>query len=123
MKIVISLVLLSVILNTIGQLLFKIGLNQVGAFSFSPVSLLHFGLKVLTNLSVMFGLMIYVISTMVWFLVLSRADVSFAYPLVSIGYIFNSVAAYYILHENAFSPMRLLGTLTIIVGVVLICQS
>ena len=123
MKIIISLVLLSVLLNTLGQLLFKIGLNQVGAFSFSPANLIQFGFKVVTNISVMSGLLIYVISTAVWFLVLSRADVSFAYPLVSIGYIFNSVAAYYLLHEHAFSPMRLAGTLVIIVGVVLVCQS
>lgn len=123
MKIVIALVLLSVVLNTLGQLFFKIGLNQIGAFSFSPSNLVLFGCKIFTNLSVMSGLFIYVISTAVWFLVLSRADVSFAYPLVSIGYIFNSIAAYYCLHEHAFSPMRLLGTLTIMIGVVLICQS
>ena len=123
MKIIIGLVLFSVILNTLGQLLFKVGLNQIGAFNFSPANLIQFGCKVVTNLSVMSGLLIYVISTIVWFLVLSRADVSFAYPLVSIGYIFNSFAAYYFLHEHAFSPMRLAGTLVIIVGVVLICQS
>lgn len=123
MKIILGLVLLSVILNTLGQLLFKMGLNQIGAFTFSPINLLHFGFKIITNIRVMSGLLIYVISTAVWFLVLSRADVSFAYPLVSIGYIFNSVAAYYLLHEHAFSPMRLTGTLVIIVGVVLICQS
>lgn len=123
MKIILGLVLLSVILNTIGQLLFKTGLNQVGAFTFTPANLFHFGWKIATNITIMSGLFIYVISTVVWFLVLSRADVSFAYPLVSIGYIFNSVAAYYFLHEHAFSPMRLAGTLVIILGVVLICQS
>lgn len=123
MKVVIGLILLSVILNTLGQLLFKIGLNQIGSFSFSLINLAQFGLKILSNASVMSGLLIYVISTAVWFLVLSRTDVSFAYPLVSIGYIFNSVAAYYFLHEHAFSPMRLAGTLVIIVGVVLVCQS
>lgn len=123
MKIIISLVLLSVILNTLGQLLFKIGMNQIGAFSFSPANLVQLGFKVVTNMSLMSGLFIYAISTVVWFLVLSRADLSFAYPLISIGYIFNSFAAYYFLHEHAFSPMRILGTLTIIAGVVLICQS
>ncbi|MES2203834.1 MAG: 4-amino-4-deoxy-L-arabinose transferase [Pseudomonadota bacterium] len=123
MKIIIGLVLLSVILNTLGQLLFKMGLNQIGAFSFSPANLMHFGFKIMTNIRIMSGLMIYVISTVVWFLVLSRADLSFAYPLVSIGYIFNSFAAYYFLHEHSFSPMRLTGTLVIIAGVVLICQS
>lgn len=123
MKIILSLVILSVILNTFGQLLFKIGMNQIGAFMFSPTHLYHVAFKLITNIAIMSGLVIYAISTVVWFLVLSRADLSFAYPLVSIGYIFNSFAAYYFLHEHAFSPMRLLGTLTIIAGVVLVCQS
>ena len=42
MKIILGLVLLSVLLNTVGQLLFKTGLNQIGAFTFSSASLLHF---------------------------------------------------------------------------------
>lgn len=123
MKVIIGLILLSIILNTLGQLLFKIGMNQIGVFSFSPANLVQFGFKVVTNISVMSGLFIYGISTAAWFLVLSRADLSFAYPLMSIGYIFNSIAAYYFLHEPSFSPMRIIGTLTIILGVVLISQS
>lgn len=123
MKIILSLVLLSVILNVIGQILFKAGMNQIGSFSFSFANLCPIGFKLLTNLALMSGLFIYVISTAVWFLVLSRSDVSFAYPLLSIGYIFNSIAAYYFLHEHAFSPMRLIGTLTIMLGVILVCKS
>jgi drug/metabolite transporter (DMT)-like permease len=122
MKIVLSLVLLSVILNSIGQLLFKTGLNQIGVFTFSTANLLTFGFKIISNISIMAGLFIYLTSTIVWFLVLSRADVSFAYPLISIGYIFSALGAYFILHEP-FSLMKILGTIVIILGVVLICQS
>ncbi len=122
MKIVLSLVLLSVILNSIGQLLFKTGLNQIGVFTFSAANLFSFGFKIISNISIMAGLFIYFTSTIVWFLVLSRADVSFAYPLISIGYIFSALGAYFILHEP-FSLMKILGTIVIIVGVVLICQS
>lgn len=123
MKIILSLVLLSIILNVIGQILFKIGMNQIGNFSFSFANLCPIGFKLLTNMALIGGLFIYLISTIVWFLVLSRSDVSFAYPLLSIGYIFNSFAAYYCLHEHAFSPMRIIGTLVITFGVILICQS
>lgn len=122
MKVVLFLVIISVLLNAFGQLLFKVGMNQIGVFAFSPTNLYHFGFKIITNTAVMSGLLIYVISTIVWFLVLSRADLSFAYPLVSIGYIFSSIAAYCCLHET-LSFTRILGTLVIITGVVLICQS
>jgi drug/metabolite transporter (DMT)-like permease len=97
-------------------------LNQIGVFTFSTANLLTFGFKIISNISIMAGLFIYLTSTIVWFLVLSRADVSFAYPLISIGYIFSALGAYFILHEP-FSLMKILGTIVIILGVVLICQS
>lgn len=123
MKVVLSLILLSVILNTVGQILFKIGMTQIGAFTFSWGNLWPIGWKLMTNFALISGLLIYLFSTIVWFLVLSRAEVSFAYPLLSVSYIFNAFAAYYFFHEAAFSPMRLLGTLIIMIGVILICQS
>lgn len=123
MKIVVSLVLISVILNTLGQLLFKIGMNQIGEFTFSWGNMIPIASKLIVNLGILSGLLVYLLSTIVWFLVLSRADLSLAYPLLSIGYILNTFVAYYLLHEAAFSPLRLIGTLTIIVGVVLVSQS
>ena len=46
------------------------------------------------------GLLCYVVSVAVWLLVLSRVEVSFAYPLLSVGYIVNAVAGYYLFQEN-----------------------
>ena len=123
MKIILSLILISVLLNTLGQLLFKLGMNQIGEFSFSWANLAPISCKLGTNPRIIIGLLVYFMSTLVWFLVLSRAEMSFAYPLISMGYIFNAITAYYFLHEAAFSPMRLLGTLAIMIGVALICQS
>ncbi len=123
MKIVLGLIVLSIILNVIGQILFKAGMNQIGHFDFSLQNSLPIAWKFITNACLMAGLVVYLVSTIVWFLVLSRTDVSFAYPLLSIGYIVNSIAAYYVLHEQAFSPLRLIGTLIITFGVILICQS
>lgn len=123
MKLVLSLVILSVILNTIGQLLFKIGMNQVGNFSFTWGNILPIAWKLVSNMALISGLFVYFMSTIVWFLVLSRSELSFAYPLLSMGYIVNLFSAYYILHEPAFSPMRLLGTLIIILGVIIVCQN
>lgn len=122
MKIVLLLVIISVVLNVIGQFLFKTGMNQIGVFTFSASNFYHLAYKLVTNLAIMSGLFVYVVSTVVWFLVLSRADLSFAYPLISIGYILSTIVAYCFLHET-ISLMRILGTFVIIIGVVLICQS
>jgi len=62
------------------------------------------------------------VSVMVWLLVLSRVEVSFAYPLLSVGYIVNAVAAYYLFQEN-ISLTRIAGILIIVAGVYLITRS
>ena len=45
---------------------------------------------------------------MVWILALSRVEVSVAYPMLSIGYVVNAVAAYFLFGE-AVTLQRLLG--------------
>ena len=63
-----------------------------------------------------------VISLVVWIMGLSRVEVSVAYPLLSIGYLINAVAAWYLFGES-LSALRLTGIGFIIVGVFLVAQS
>jgi len=58
----------------------------------------------------------------VWIMALSRVEVSIAYPLLSIGYVVNAIAAYYLFGE-AVTPMRLTGIAIIIVGVWIVARS
>jgi len=48
--------------------------------------------------------------------------VSIAYPMLSIGYVINAIAAYYLLGE-AVTPMRLVGIGIIVVGVFIVARS
>ena len=57
-----------------------------------------------------------------WLLVLSRVEVSFAYPLLSVGYIVNAIAAYYWFAED-LSITRMAGIAVIIAGVCLVARS
>jgi multidrug transporter EmrE-like cation transporter len=53
---------------------------------------------------------------------LSRVEVSVAYPLLSVGYVVNAIAAWYLFGE-AVTPMRLAGIGIIIIGVCLVTRS
>jgi multidrug transporter EmrE-like cation transporter len=116
------LILLGVFLNAGAQLLLKTGMNQIGHFEFSVANLVPISLKVMVNLPIMVGLFAYVLSVGVWLLVLSRVQVSFAYPMLSIGYIVSAVAAYYLLGED-LSALRIAGIVVIMAGVFLVSQS
>jgi len=117
-----ALILLGVLLNAGAQLMLKAGMSQIGQFEFSFANVLPIALKVGGNIPILGGLGMYVISVAVWLLVLSRVPVSFAYPMLSIGYIVNAVAAFYLFGEPLTS-LRVLGIFIIIAGVYLVAQN
>ncbi|MFN7087560.1 MAG: SMR family transporter [Burkholderiales bacterium] len=117
-----SLVLCGVLLNAAAQLLLKAGTNAVGAFEFSRENVLPVGWKLASEPHIVTGLACYVVSVVVWIMALSRVEVSVAYPMLSIGYVVNAIAAWYLFGE-AVTTMRLAGIGFIIVGVFLVARS
>ena len=117
-----SLLMTGVLLNAAAQLLLKAGTNSVGVFEFSRDNLVPVGWRLATEPHIVGGLACYVISVVVWVMALSRVEVSVAYPLLSIGFVVNAIAAWYLFGE-AVTPMRLAGIGIIIVGVCLVARS
>src|SRR5882757_9432055 len=117
-----ALILLGVLLNAAAQLLLKAGTNTVGQFAFSRENILPVGWKLATEPHIVGGLACYVVSVVVWIMALSRVEVSIAYPMLSIGYVVNALAAYYLFGE-AVTPMRLTGIAVIIIGVWIVTRS
>lgn len=116
------LIMLGVLLNAGAQLLLKEGMRRVGYFEFAWANAIPVGVQVATNPFVLLGILAYVVSVGVWLLVLSRVEVSFAYPMLSVGYIVNAIAGYYLFQEH-LSVSRITGILIIIAGVYLVTRS
>ncbi len=121
-----ALILFGVFLNACAQLLLKAGVNnvtaQIGTFDYSFANLLPVGIRLATQLPIIGGLACYVVSVAVWILGLSRVEVSVAYPLLSLGYVLNALAAWWLFGE-ALTPMRIVGIGIIIVGVYVLTRS
>ena len=117
-----SLLMTGVLLNAGAQLLLKAGTNAVGAFEFSRDNILPVGLRLATEPHIVGGLGCYVISVVVWIMALSRVEVSIAYPMLSVGYVVNALAAWYLFGE-AVTPARLAGIGIIVLGVFLVARS
>lgn len=117
-----SLILSGVLLNACAQLLLKAGTNRIGHFDFSLSNALPIGWQLATNPYIFGGLSCYVVSVVVWILALSRVPVSIAYPMLSIGYVVNALAAWWLFGES-LTAMRLAGIGIIIVGVYLVTKS
>jgi multidrug transporter EmrE-like cation transporter len=118
----IPLILVGVLLNAFAQLLLKKGMLSIGYFEIQCQSLLPMVRKVATNFYILLGLGSYVVSVAIWLVVLARVEVSYAYPFLSVGYVFVTLMGYYIFQENV-SWMRVIGIAVVIVGVILLSRS
>lgn len=116
------IILVGVLLNAVGQLLLKAGANELKTMDLSLSNPVMSGLRIVFEPHIFGGLVCYVISVGVWLTALTRVPVSVAYPMLSIGYVLNAVAAYYLFGE-VLSGLKLAGIGVIILGVVLVARS
>ncbi len=117
-----SLILTGVLLNATAQLLLKAGVRTMGTIQLGFASIAAAGWRLAFEPHILGGLACYVISVVVWILALSRVPVSMAYPMLSIGYVVNAIAARMLFGE-VVSLTRLGGIGVIILGVFIVARS
>ena len=111
-----------VLLNAAAQLLLKAGTNALGVLTLSRQTWADTLISMATQGHFALGIGCYALSVVVWVFGLSRVPVSIAYPLLSVGYVVNAVAAHYLLGE-AVSASRWVGIGFIVLGVTLVARS
>ena len=113
------LLLIAIGLTVSGEVLLKLGMNQVraevGAFALNlPVLIRTF-----TDWRVVIGFGLIFSGALFWLGVISRADFSFAYPLLALSYVVAMIPARFILHEDV-TLNRVLGAVIVVVGAIVI---
>ncbi|MCW5695712.1 MAG: EamA family transporter [Bauldia sp.] len=96
----IPFILFTVVTNAAAQLMLKQGMNSIGAFQVGSEPILALVFRIIFNPFVFFGLMIFVVSMGSHLFVLSRVDVSFAFPFLSIAYVLVAVYAHFFMSET-----------------------
>jgi multidrug transporter EmrE-like cation transporter len=115
---VMILMFLAILLNVCGHLFLKAGMNKLGAISVDQL-LMGFT-KIFTTPFVILGLLSYVSSVALYMVVLSKVDVSYAYPLMmGLGYVMIVLFSWQIFGEP-FSTFKWIGIVLILVGVSLL---
>jgi drug/metabolite transporter (DMT)-like permease len=105
--------LISILLGAVAQYFFKTGVIAVSGKSNRIAEAVKLGIA---NLHIWGGLFCYAFSLLLWFYVLSKMELSRAYPLVSIGYIFTLFLGYFLLNETV-TPAKIAGICLIVTGV------
>jgi multidrug transporter EmrE-like cation transporter len=115
----IAVILVSVALNASAQILLRWGARDgltADGWTFGTV------LSLVLRPGILGGLACYALSVLVWIWVLSRAEASFAYPFLGLGFVLVSLAGWYVLGED-LTVHRLAGTLLVSAGVLVLASS
>jgi drug/metabolite transporter (DMT)-like permease len=115
---VLFLVLICAGIGVVGQLTMKKGMNTIGNIAVKDIFSSRI-FEILFQKYVFIGMALYVIASLLWLVILSQEELSFVYPLISIGYIITAVLSKFIFHES-LTLFRFLGILLICGGVYLI---
>lgn len=118
------LVLIAVLLGVLGQLLLKMGMTQVGTLEFGGglAGLVKTGIRVFSNLKVLGGFAAYGVSSLFWIVVLSKIDLSLAYPMLALNYVLVPLAASLFLSEQV-PGLRWVGMVIVVIGVIVISRT
>jgi multidrug transporter EmrE-like cation transporter len=117
-----SFLMAGVLLNALAQLLLKAGTNVLGIITLTRDNWTGEFARMAVEPHFIAGAACYAISLVVWILGLSRVPVSIAYPMLSVGYVINAIAAYYLFGE-AVTLTRWTGIAFIVLGVWLVARS
>ena len=115
-------IILTVALNAASQLLMKTGMSQVGQAEMSASKITTWLINAALNPLILLGLFTMTISMGTHLMSLSRFDVSFAFPFISMAYVIVAGWGYFVLGED-INAMRILGITTIIIGTVILAKS
>jgi len=117
----IPFILFTVFTNAAAQLMLKYGMIQLGTLSFAGVNPILKILSIVFSPWVFLGLCTFVISMASHLFVLSKVELSFAYPFLSLAYVAVAVLAYFLFHED-LNAMRIAGIGLICLGTIFIAQ-
>lgn len=112
-------ILLFVCLLTAGNVLWKYGLIQINGFMTNGKMWAKSLWELATCPFMWIGAFFYIIGTLYWFTILSRNNLSYVYPMVSIGYIFTSMMGV-ILFGETISMTGWIGMGIVLIGFVVL---
>lgn len=118
----IPFILFTVLTNAAAQLLLKQGMLSLGPITMSADTAIQRLFQIVFNPWVFAGLATFVISMASHLYVLSKVDLSFAYPFLSLAYVAVAILAW-LLFKEELGAMKIAGIAFICVGTVLIAQS
>jgi multidrug transporter EmrE-like cation transporter len=118
-----TLVLICVLVGAVGQIMWKQGMTSMDRItSVDDLLKVKTIFNIVTNKYIIIGVMFYGSAFVLWLAAMSTLELSFMYPLLSLAYVVTALIAYLFLGEH-ISLLRWAGTISIVIGCIMISKS
>ena len=118
----IPLILFVVFTNFFSQVLLKKGMTEIGEFELRGGNLWSVGIAVVTSWTIITGIIVMMVSLASHLVVLSRVELSYAYPFLGLSFVLVALYGHFYLDE-AVTIWRAAGVVLIVSGVALIART
>ena len=119
---VLGLILLTITLSAFAQLVLKLGVAKPSMANALESGVVDAMLTAMMSPLILIGLTMYGVAAAMWLWVLSKVDLSVAYPFVGVSFLITMGFGAFILNENV-TFIRIVGTILIAGGCVLVGHS
>lgn len=103
-------------MGAIGQILLKAGADKLGEFDLSFGTFFQNILSVIKVPYLLIGVIFFGLSFLLWIKVLTKSELSYAYPMVSLSYVIVGIASAVFFNES-ITANKILGIGAIVLGV------
>lgn len=114
---------ISITFGALGAILMKLGASHLGVVELNSLqAVFKFILKLFTNFTILSGMFLYFLSAVAWTFLLTKLNISYVQPILSLTYLLTPILAIFILKEHV--PLaRWIGIGIIIIGVYIIART
>ena len=103
------------------QLVMRWQVSSAGQLPADLPGKIHFIISLLFNPWVMSGIVATFFAGISWMLTMTKFEISYAYPFVSLNYVLVLVAGFLLFHESV-SAAKLAGSVLVILGIIVIAK-
>ena len=118
----IPLILFTVLTNFSSQVMLKKGMTSIEQFEVSLSGVFSSASTIFLNPWIIFGAFVMIVSMTSHLVVLSRVEISYAYPFLGLSFVLITLWGYFVLEEGV-NFWRILGVILISAGVAVVART
>jgi|WetSurSiteA1Bulk_404760.scaffolds.fasta_scaffold00392_9 drug/metabolite transporter (DMT)-like permease len=116
-----SYIFLTILFTVYSQLIMRWQVSLAGQLPYDTLGKIRFIVELLLNPWVLSGIISTFFAGVSWMLAMTRFEISYAFPFVSLNYILILIASVFLFNE-LFTITKFVGSLLVIIGIIVIAR-